>query len=62
MTGNLTVTAQYEAVPAPVQASPVTAVKTGDQSSIIPLLAVAGAVLVLAVGAAAYRYIHKKKK
>ena len=55
-------TAQYEAVPAPVQASPVTAVKTGDQSSIIPLLAVAGAVLVLAVGAAAYRYIHKKKK
>ena len=62
VTGNLTVTAQYEAVPAPVQASPVTAVKTGDQSSIIPLLAVAGAVLVLAVGAAAYRYIHKKKK
>lgn len=62
VTGNLTVTAQYEAVPAPVQASPVTAVKTGDQSSIIPLLAVAGAALVLAVGAAAYRYMHKKKK
>lgn len=62
VTGNPTVTAQYEAVPAPVQASPVTAVKTGDQSSIIPLLAVAGAALVLAVGAAAYRYMHKKKK
>lgn len=62
VTGNLTVAAQYEAVPAPAQASPVTAVKTGDQSNIILLLAVAGAALALAVGASAYRYMHKKKK